>query len=266
MAEILAFWGFSDGNLCCFQNGDVGAAQCRRSAGAAATEAAAGLPAVSAAQVCEAGVPLPHLPRDVPAAVAADGARRRAALHRLPARPRRPVGAAPLQPPLRRRLLHAARLPLHRLLPHPPAPRVPARLRLLQAGAGAQVHAPDLHALLQPHRILHGRQPRIPAQDPRALRPRRGHLPSPRRAPGAPQPVHGRGAQGGARRHVRRHRPAAREDRGQAQGHWRPSGQLQPVQPDAVAVSHGGEPLQAEGEYCELQPRRDGLQRWAAVH
>jgi hypothetical protein len=147
-----------------------------------------------------------------------------------------------------------------------PARRVPCGLRVLQARRRARGDAGDVHAAVGGGGGVHGRQPGVPAQDPGAVRARAGHLLPQGRAQLAAQPVHGGGPRRGRGRHVRRHRPGAGEDGRPRQGHRGRRRQLQPLQPDAVALRHDRQPLQAPRERRQLQPRRHGVQRGAHLH
>lgn len=55
-------------------------------------------------------------------------------------------------------------------------------------------------------------------------------------------------------------RRAISKDLSKSQRHWDPNCELQPIQPNSIALSNGCQSLKASREYKELQPRWDGMQ------
>ena len=78
---------------------------------------------------------------------------------------------------------------------------------------------------------------------------------------------HDEGRPGGSRDgDVRSSGRALREDRNPAEGRWSAGGELQHIQPDAVALRHDHQPLQVERKHSELQFGRNGVQRQRDRH
>ena len=215
----------------------------------------------------EAALPPRHLQRAVPHAGRGRRGRGAAGVAAGPRRrPRHGAGAAGDEPPARRGAPRGGGRARHRLPDAAAEAGVPARLRVLQARSRARGDEGDVHGAVGGGRSVHRRQPGVPAEDPGAVGARAGDLLPGGGAQLAAEPVHGGGAAGGGAGDVRRHRRRAGKDRRPGQGHRHRRRQLQPLQPDTVAVRHDRQPLQAPRECRHLQPRRHGLQRRPHLH